>query len=248
LSIKPISEKGKIIWQLYRTAKEGQSTTIRSGYGIYGIYPYDKSEPFDFTRSESDAEHVFGTLILLSHIGEFYRDLVPSCYTLSLYMQTLLFHELGENESGDIPDDGQRDDAKKDKQEYQYISDYLEAWPTKRADLIKAKVREMQNKSSVAGKLIYCVDKTEAILQNFIYEAQGRSGDAATKEKMFETFSERDQSELIATNSTKPADMWAYGFYDRYRKYPMFDIFFDIIRAAALDVRGEDFTWLPENS
>ena len=249
------------VWWLYKIAKEGQTTTIRSGCGLHGIYPYDKNHPHDFTRSESDAEHVFGCIMLAMNVMEIFPYLIPVERRYEV-IRCLAVHELGENDTGDVPDDGARDNAKKDADEYEYVRNYLSCWDITSAgaggDLIYPQCmksvsaqqilkvfREMQEKSTELGRFIYCVDKTEAILQNLIYETQGRTGSFEGKKKFVKEMSERDRMEVEATKSDKVADNWAYGFYDRCRNIEYFDIFFSIIRAAAKDVRGEDFNWLP---
>lgn len=245
ITAKTAAEK---VWQLYKTAKEGQTTTIRSGCGLHGIYPYDKNHPHDFTRSESDAEHVFGCIILAMNIMEVFPYLIPVERRYKV-IQCLAVHELGENDTGDVPDDGTRDDAKKDADEFEYVREYLSHWgldsmESANAQQILKVFREMQEKSTELGRFIYCVDKTEAILQNLIYETEGRTGSFEVKKKFVKEMSERDRMEVEATKSDKVADNWAYGFYIRYRNLEYFDIFFSIIRAAAKDVRGEDFKWL----
>ena len=238
-----MSTTAKQVWQLYRAAKEGQATTIRSGYGLCGIYPYSKEQPHDFTRSESDAEHVYGCIMLAMNIMEMYPYLIKTDRRYDV-LRCLAVHELGENESGDIPDDGTRNEARKDAEEYEYVKNYLLPWSLADANQVLSLFREMQKKSTKTGKFVYCVDKTEAILQNLIYEAEGRCGSFLAKSSKFQ-LSERDQMEMEATGSVRPADNWAYDFRRRYgENIWFFDVFFDIICEAAKDVRGEDFSWI----
>ena len=231
------------VWKLYSVAKEGQAPVIRSGYGMYGVYEYDPKKPFNYDRSESDTEHVFGTIVLLKLIMEFYPYLLPKTL-YGNFVTCLLFHELGENKYGDIPDDGLRDEENQGEKELEYIKHYVQDWPHHERRETLEYFTEMQKKNSGVGRFLYFVDKTEAILQNLIYEKQGRAGDFSVKLKNSAKVSEYDKKNSKITESTKPADMWAFGFYEKWHKDKWFSIFFNIIRAAVIDVRGEDFKWL----
>lgn len=235
-----IAEK---VWQLYKTAKEGQATTIRSGYGLCGVYPYDKNRPRDFNRSESDAEHVFGCIILATNIMELYPYIIPMDDRYKV-LQCLAIHELGENEGGDIPDDGTRDEQKKDAEELEYVKKYLSNWHEVHANQVLSAFIEMQQKSTELGRFIYCIDKTEALLQNLIYESEGRPATFSAKLESTGFLSDRDREEMKIADSDKTSDGWAWGFRNRYGNIEYFDIFFNIVRAAVCDVRGKDFDWL----
>lgn len=232
------------IWQNFKIAKANQAAIIRSGCGSYGSYSYDPNNPFDFSRSESDAEHVFGTLVLFTQVNEFYPSLINQANYFRA-INCLLYHEMGENMFGDIQDNGNRNESKKNMDEQNYLIDYMKDWSTFHRTQICNTFVEMQDKSTTLGSLLYLIDKTEVILQNLIYEDQGRGGDA----KNCPYLTPRDQMEINETGSTKPADMWSYGLYTKYCKKDsphreLFRIFLNIIRAGARDVRGKDLSWI----
>lgn len=237
------TQKISNIWQAYYQAKNGQTTTIRSGYGLYGIYPFDMSKPFDFSRSESDAEHVFGTEFLAKPLAEYFPEIIPYGEQLD-YLDMLRLHEMGENVLGDWPDNGNRDEKAKDQAEFAYLSTYLKFYPDAYRDKMLIIFKEMQTKATERGRTLYCLDKTEAILQNLIYEAQGRGGDLDKRLTFIAESTTRDQWEYEMTGSTKPADMWSFGFFKKCAEYEHIKVFKDIIIAAALDIRGEPFAWL----
>ena len=237
------TQKISNIWQAYYQAKNGQTTTIRSGYGLYGIYPFDMSKPFDYSRSESDAEHVIGTEFLARPLAEYFPEIIPYCEQ-SDYLDMLRLHEMGENVLGDIPDNGNRDETAKDEAEFAYLSMYLKFYPEAYRSKMLIIFKEMQTKATERGRTLYCIDKTEAILQNLIYERQGRGGDLNKRLTFITEPTTRDKWEYEMTGSSKPADMWSFAFFKKCEDYEHIKVFRDIIVLAAREIRGELFNWL----
>lgn len=243
-----LEEIGRNIWTGYRLAKEGQTAVIRSGFGHCKVYPYDSNHPFNLpedNRNESDAEHDYGMIVLTILLKEFYPDVI----TQDIFGNVLInvaFHELGENDTGDIADDGRRDNEAKDAQEFNSIKFYLEragfSYASKRD--ILANLQAMQQKSSRIGEILYFIDKTEAVLQNIIYDRQGRGGDMSKKAYVNQIVSDKDQQSMLETGSTRPAVNWFRGFWDSYHEREIFPIFANIVREAMKDVYGVAPDWI----
>ena len=76
-------------------------------------------------------------------------------------------HDLPENETGDIPDDGRRDEAAKRATEAKYLRWYSSLAPSRDIDFEKNVAKllyEMEEKSSVTGRALYMADKISALI------------------------------------------------------------------------------------
>ena len=76
-------------------------------------------------------------------------------------------HDLPENKTGDIPDDGNRDEAAKRDAEYQYLYWYSGLGPSRDSVFEKDVSRllhEMEEKCSVTGRALYMADKISALI------------------------------------------------------------------------------------
>ena len=248
--MKPVSENlvinpgvAKEIWRLYRIAKEGQVVTIRSGYGLCGVYNYSKEHPRDYSRSESDAEHDYGCFMLAINILNLCPWMIPNPSDRLYALQCLAIHELGENEIGDIPDDGERNDAEKDAIELSYVKSYVNSWSEPHKQKVLELFANMRSKDTLLQEFVLLVDKTEALLQNIIYELQNRPASLDARLKNTGHLSVRDEKAMSTIKTSSVVDCWAYGFCNKYHEYRLFDIFFTIVREAVKDARGKDFDW-----
>lgn len=230
-------EKCQKIWQVYRILKT-ESEVIRSGFGTYGIYDYKVGACFDMNRSESDLEHTAGMQILVMLTMAFFPDLFSEEDKQTILYITLI-HEVGERRFGDIPDDGNRDEERKNRLELAAVMDILKSFPKELAEKVRLGFMEMQARSSALGQFLYCADKVEAVLQGLIYESEGRGGDL----KMKEGWTLQDLRGSEATESTDLVDVWAVHFLQVTSKMYTQTLFAGILRAAVEDVRGEWFAW-----
>ena len=230
-------DAGKIIWSKYFYLKKGFGTVIRSGFGLYGIYKLPETF-YDEGRSESDAEHTLGTLILLRLISEFQPEVLEKLNYRELN-DVLLLHEIGEIELGDIPDDGSRNEDFKNQTEYRVAESFVKVFGNRRR--IMHIFKNFQKRARRTGELLYMIDKAEAILQGLIYEKQGRGGHLFKKPA---EVTERDRLSYEATGRDDLVDIWAYGFVKRSRKFRFYEQIFSIIEEAVIDVRGKSFDWI----
>lgn len=235
-----MEEKYRLIWQKYATLKR-QCMILRSGFARLGIYsgtPDGRTEP---GRSESVAEHVLGTLILANVIAMFCPEVMTEA-ELVRSVRLLLCHEVGESDSGDIPDDGRRDELAKNQAELRAMTNYCQDLPTNYAMAAIHDFTKFQSRSSELAQVVYCIDKIEAVLQGLIYEQDGRGGDM-TSEAIVQSLSEQDQMYMKRTGSTSLVDNWSAHFFDHSRGFRCAPLFRKILRAAVEDVRGEWFAW-----
>ena len=236
-------QKCQAIWRFYKTVKT-ESEVIRSGFGMYGVYHYNMRAVFDLDRSESDLEHVMGMQILVTLVSLFFPVLL-SREEKDLAIYTTLVHEAGERIFGDIPDDGNRDEARKNQVELQAVRELVAELPAEVAARIGTIFMEMQQRSSRLGQFLYCAGKVEAILQGLIYESEGRGGDISVKMAVVD-LSQQDKRGIERSNSKMLVDIWSVHFFDVTKNMYASEIFTGILRAAMEDVRGAWFAWLEQ--
>ena len=217
---------GAEIWQKYLILKS-ECEVVRAGFGIYGIYPYKLGARSDWSRSESDLEHTAGMVILTMLMAMYHPEIVPPS-EVALYMMAALLHEVGETEIGDIPDDGSRNEAEKITRERQDA------------------LIEFQDLTTRRGRVLYCLDKVEALLQGLRYERDGRGGDVRNKEAMM-CLSAQDQRGIERSQSTRLVDIWAAHYLDKTAAMPEARVFNELLKAAVIEVRGEWFSWAQDN-
>lgn len=90
-----------------------------------------------------------------------------------IFNEAVLIHDLPENETGDTPDNGTRNEKEKRRMEKKYFNYLLQRYDTHRAVSISQLLEEMETKSTEDGRLLYVADKTAAIFMQLGYEACG---------------------------------------------------------------------------
>lgn len=102
-----ISATSTLIWQHYQLAHQG-NLVIRSGFGLLGcygdLYQQAIAEHDLLRRPESDTEHASGCVQLVKSFANHYPGLLkPNLYRRAENL--LKYHDIGENQYGDHPDD-----------------------------------------------------------------------------------------------------------------------------------------------
>lgn len=233
-------ERYQRIWRNYAVFKR-QTSVARAGFARMGIYPATSDGRTEPQRSESVAEHVYGTLALLDELAMFCPEVISESETLRC-MRILLKHEVGEGEIGDIPDDGRRDEVRKNNDELGAMVRYVEGLPPQYGMRVLCDFVEFQSKSSRLAQIAYCIDKVETVLQCVLYEQDGRDQGCAS-ETLIQSLSEQDRKYMQKTGSTRIVDNWSAHFLDLIQDFECAPVFVEILRAAVEDVRGEWFTW-----
>lgn len=98
--------------------------------------------------------------------GDF-TGLTSDGYDFLTVLEAVGRHDLPENKTGDIPDDGNRDEAAKKETEYQYLHWYSGLGPSRDANFEKGVAKllhEMEEKCSVTGRALYMADKISALI------------------------------------------------------------------------------------
>lgn len=254
------------LWPLFELRNVKRSGAILCGY--FGdeernkFLDRDEEGPFFKNRAESDAEHCNMLKDMIFCLHAFYPELfVQSKEEIEKYgynryyllQATVTLHEMGELEEGDIPDDGTRDNAAKDKQEAEYFDGYQAnaRFPSFFVALHSNLFRGMQ---SVRDGLPFVgpvdvinseLDKCGAVIANFYFEKEGKNGSMNYKEA-----SESDLRRTSIIHTDSPADAWffhtleAYQIYFKDEFWPITKIFLEIIQSVSLAVRGKEVEWL----
>ena len=229
------------LWQAYSEFKQLGFVT-RSGFGLYGIYPYGDEEKSITPKRESDLEHTAGMQNLIRLIHFFFPEIIPDTQ-LHDYLFGAELHELGEIATGDIPDDGNRNEREKDRIERLKIRNYLSKLPEPYRSQGELIFDEFQKRNTSFGQILYCIDKTEAILQGLVYENHGRPGILKNKPIV----STNDIIYAQKTNSFSLVDIFALSFFEKAKEYTNIVFFGKLIKTATIDVRGMPFEW-PEST
>lgn len=217
-------------------------SVIRAGFALWGVYGKTDYTSIEEDRKQSDLEHCAGMSFLATMLPIYYPGIYPLEEVWKYQLVTIL-HELGEIDTGDIPDDGRRDPVEKDLREREYVFRYINIhFPKEYQEIGKKLFVEMQDKSTAFGKTAYLIDKIDAVLRGFAYELHAKYGKIS--KKPYKT--ERDSSECAFTGVENLADNWLCGLFDRinHKDYPNLGIFLEICQSAAFYIRGKPMAWL----
>lgn len=201
---------------------------------------------------ESVGAHTFAMLALVNKALDFiYGDnfkLTNENYDRREILEAVMRHDLPENKIGDIPDDGNRDDKAEGRAEKIYWKN-LGLYNSDKAFELKVYklLREMQNKSSDAGRLIHVADKTIAILRT-LYE--DKLGVPAEMSIDYEYASELDKKAMaicdnIVEGKCRASEMWTISFFKLKQNilYDRTGYFTALIVMMTLEVNGKWYDW-----
>ncbi|MBR3252468.1 HD domain-containing protein [Candidatus Saccharibacteria bacterium] len=171
-------------------------------------------------------------------------------YSYRDVMEVVRLHDIAENETGDLPDNGSRDEEEKDRQELRYLKEYLEVYSEKDKDLrinILRLFREMQNQTSSTGKLLYLSDKVAALIITLCLDHLDHSP-MILEDSPYA--SERDRAEMekcdfAMGHAYKASEMWAIDFFQMRNivKYDENFFFTALIVMSTLMVNGKWYSW-----
>lgn len=237
------------IWRGYSQFKS-LAYVVRTGFGysgVYSIYPNElKPGKNRKPLPESDLEHVAGMMKLIRLISWYFPDIIPK-EQLDDFLFGAEIHEMGELLTGDIMDDGARNENDKNFIEMVEIREYLRNYAPEEEYSRGLKLfKEMQEKKTDFGLTLYFIDKLEANLQAIYYELLGRPGRLSYKEKNYGPLSDRDKRQRNFTGSDKITDNWAYGLIEKMEKahFKYAKEFYEIMSAAIQETRKAPFSWI----
>lgn len=201
---------------------------------------------------ESDGAHTNLVRTLVKYaMDDIYGWNNPSPrYDRSEIDEAVTIHDLAENETGDIADNRNRDEAKKLQQENAYLDIFMKSYePSLEAhsnNIIKL-LHEMQDKSTAEGRMLYAADKASAIIMMLVYDKIGLYPKVYPSESSIAKV-----SPLEIVMCTKQSDgsmllseLWTIDYLCG-RKLIQFDdtgFFTAIIVMATLIVHGDWYMW-----
>lgn len=244
-NVPSASEVTNIAHQIKEVAKS--SLEPRSYNRIYGL---SKNE-YAF---ESVGAHTNLVSVLIDRALSFYykseEDLKRTGYTYREIMEAVRLHDLPENFTGDIPDNGSGDTQKKKSDEKLYFDVFFSTYSPKEEQFMQNVHRllnEMEQKSSEMGKLLYCADKAAAVLITLEYDENGtppllKISRKANSERDLEEMSLCDNKEH---NRCHASEMWTVDWF-KARNLIDFDttgFFTSLIIMRTLQVNGHWYKW-----
>ena len=247
------SEVRNLTWRIFEVAKS--SFVVRSYIERYGL------DLADFAH-ESVAAHtnLVSALVDSALIYEYGPDfgqpgsewpLTIDGFSYREIMETVRLHDLPENEMGDAPDNGARDEAKKEAEENEYFYSYTESYPVRDTDFkqgVRRLMLAMQDRNSPTGRLLYLADKTAAILATLAYDQRGYSPMMSVGEP---SASPRDLEEMkMCDFSTenglcKASEMWTIDHFHIRRIIDLDDtgFFTAVVVMGTLMTNGRWYDW-----
>ena len=245
----------KVVWRIFEAIHSG---FVSRSYNLtYNLY--DGEMVYESVGAHTNVVSAIATEALDFHYGGEFGVLGrKSCvktidgYSYRDIMEAIRLHDLPENEIGDLPDNGSRDESEKHFQEARYLKSFFDTY----SDLSKTIKRNvlglissMDMHDSPTGRLIYLSDKVAALLVTLFLDFIGKSP------MMLEDSphaSERDRQEMALCDSGdyayKASEMWALDFF-RGRQLVRFDddfFFTAIVVMSTLMVNGKWYIWREE--
>ena len=171
-------------------------------------------------------------------------------YSYREIVEAVRRHDLPENETGDIPDNGNRNEAEKQARERAFLTDFSNLSPMRELKFdarVTQLLSEMEDKSSLTGRLIFCADKIAALFMTLCYEEVGHS---PLMKKHSRYASERDRKEMAMCDfsengACRASEMWAIDYF-KMRELIQYDdngFFTALIVMYTLMVHGCWYTW-----
>lgn len=246
------SRAGRVFYAYQETMR--LCNVKRSGVDLCGVNdpsnlrpPGTKFEPFFVNHEQSDAEHCFGMIVLTYYMHRLYPEVIGPGFFRNC-VENAIIHELGENPSGDIPDDGTRDNAKKDAEELDYLRHFTtQVFGEGAAESELCSFVHFVKKDNDYGIMLYLPDKFEAINRNLCFEDEGRPASLAYKLE-HSGLSTKDSGDMAMTHTDLAADNWLCGLLldDNIRNFKYTKYFVEVTLAGALMVRGRRMEWINE--
>lgn len=158
-----------------------------------------------------------------------YFEKTEDNFTYREIMEVIRRHDLPENETGDTPDNGARDEKAKLSTEHSYLRMFAKESPSREVDFekhIKQLQHNMEEKFGFTGKLLYAADKVAAILMVLCYDSEGISPILDTRQP---NLSRRELAEIKICTQTyktgtfcKASEMWTIDYF-KIRKIYQYD-------------------------
>ncbi len=181
---------------------------------------------------------------------ELARSSIPGGYSYREMVEAISRHDLPENQIGDLPDNGNRDNKAKFEAECEYHSKFSKHSPRYEIDFeknIRKLLLEMEECKTTIGKLLYLSDKVAAIIITLAYDDIGRSPKMRLSNP---NATERDLAEMAICDEKEDgaclaSEMWTVDYF-KVRELEKLDdegIFTALVVMATLLVKDHWYKW-----
>lgn len=170
-------------------------------------------------------------------------------YSYREIMEAIRLHDLPENLIGDIPDNDSYNAAEKQKDERLYYDVLYRQYSPQNVEFIKKVKRlldEMEEKSSITGRLIYCADKVAAVMITLQYDLNENSPILKkTSHPSARDLKEMSLCDKKVRNGCRASEMWTIDWF-KARKLIQYDetgFFTSLIIMRTLQVNECWYHW-----
>lgn len=204
------------------------------------------------TAFESDSAHTNLVRALVNYAFDFVygwgKD--SPTYTRREVDEAVLIHDLPENDTGDMPDNGTRDEQQKLKKDSQYFDSFLGLYDSSEAKAcshIKRLLKEMDEKSTEEGRIVYLADKTAAIIMMLCYDNLGLYPFARPGDKDVSDINRAEMKfcEIKYRDGFLLSEVWTndFLFARELTRYDDTGFFTALIIMSTLHVHGKWYEW-----
>ena len=220
------TERCNSIWEKYKTLMRLHSIR-RTGVKNHGICV----SPL-YLADQNVQEHSYLVTALAVIMYSMFEEIQE--YFPPNFIETLLFHDIGETKIGDIPDDGTAEAiAKKDAQEFKFLSEFVEDFDYDTAEGILADFGRLQRK----GNILYMLDKLEWIFFVGHLTPSGDAGSMNYKETHL-GLTEQDKHAIEVTGSYRTVDAMVVHFLEHTRGIKGRDVMVSLIESMYMSIDG----------
>ena len=208
-----------IACRLLEVAKN--STVLRCGNNMAGLTN-------DKMAYESDGAHANLMRATMDCALDYYFGWgAPTLrYERRVINEAILLHDLPENVTGDTPDNRARDENKKRIREKLYLEEFFTKYSlfdqTRRVEQL---LIEMEEKSSLEGRMLYLADKLSAITMMLCYDAAGLNPRIDPNDPLLGriTKAERDLCTRLPDGKILLSELWTVDFLRGREHYKLDD-------------------------
>lgn len=213
-------------WKKYKTLML-LHTIRRTGVKNHGIC----ISPL-YLADQNVLEHSYLVTALAVILHAMFEEL-HDCFPPN-YIETLLFHDIGETAIGDIADDGAAEAVKhKDELEYKFLSEFVEDFDPETGKNLLSNFGRLQQKNDI----LYMLDKLEWILFVAYLTPSGDAGSLNYKESHI-GLTDQDRHAIEVTGSYRTVDAMVVHFLEHTHGIEGRDVLVNIIETVYMNIDG----------
>ena len=221
------TERCNSVWEKYKTLMRLHAIR-RTGVKNHGICV----SPL-YLADQNVQEHSYLVTALAVIMYSMFEEIQE--YFPPNFIETLLFHDIGETIIGDIADDGAADAAKhKDEQEYIFLSDFVMDFDPVIRENILSNFKKLQKKLSI----LYMLDKLEWILFVAFLTPGGDAGSLNYKETHLGLTTQDKHAIEVTGGSYRTVDAMVVHFLEHTHGIDGRDIMMNVIEAVYMNIDG----------